>query len=270
MSDISVRGLLSVISNRVELLACLETGVTDKREIEDCLGKSRTTVNRWLNDLEESGLVSLQANQYELTLFGEIVYAQYRRIETQFDDLLQSKPLLKFLSPECGVDIRLIQHAEVLISTDIAPQEPVLRLEDLIENATTHQIKGISPVVLPRYIDFFSDQILHQDLEAEFVLEKDVMEYLVVSYNDIITDVMNSSRGSFARVETGLEYGLVIIDNEAVWVGIHEPGGGLRGAIINHAEPAIEWGLEQFERVQRRAEPITADDIVLRGRQPMR
>jgi predicted transcriptional regulator len=257
---------LEAIAGRAGLIECLDEGVTDKREIEERLNKSRSTINRWLSDLREADVITSEAEGHKLTVVGRLAYEEYVQFEERFSDIHNAKPLLVYLAPEVDFDVRILEGAEILLSDEIAPQEPILRLEDMVQKAQTRTIHGVSPVVLPRYVDFFHDQIVAEGLEAEFVLETDVMEYLLSAYHDEVTAVMETDRGTFTRVEgQGLPYGLAVVDDEGVWVGIYESGGGLRGAIINKSLDAIQWGHEKYDSVRQRAEVVDSSDVMLRG-----
>lgn len=266
MSQAPIRALLEAIAGRAGLIECLDEGVTDKREIEERLDKSRSTINRWLSDLREADVITSEAEGHELTVVGKLAYQEYVQFEERFSDIFNAKPLLVYLPTYVDFDIRILEGAEVLISDEIAPQEPILRLEDMVRKAETRTLQGVSPVVLPRFVEFFHDQIVAEGLEAEFVLETQVMEYLLSAYYDEVTDVMDSERGIFTRVEgQGLPYGLAVVDDEGVWVGIYEPGGGIRGAIINKSHAAIQWGHEKYSSVRARAEVVDQSDVMLRG-----
>lgn len=266
MDQAPIRALLEAIAGRARLIECLDEGVTDKREIEDRLNKSRSTINRWLSDLREADVITPEADGHQLTVAGKLAYQEYVRFEQRFSNIINAKPLLVYLPTDVDFDVRILEDAEVLISHEIAPQEPIHRLEDMVQKAETRTVHGISPVVLPRYVEFFYDQIVAEGLEAEFVFETEVMEYLLSAYHDEVTDVMETKRGSFCQVEgKALPYGLVVVDDEGVWVPIYESGGGLRGAIINTSPAAIHWGHEQYDTVRKRAEVLDQSDVMLRG-----
>lgn len=266
MSQAPLRALLEAIAGRAGLIECLDEGVTDKREIERRLDKSRSTINRWLSDLRDADVITSEADGHQLTVVGKLAYEQYIDFEHRFTDIFNAKPLLVYLPTDLEFDVRILEGAEVLLSDEIAPQEPILRLEDMVRKAQTRTVQGSSPVVLPRYVDFFYEQIVDEGLEAEFVLETDVLEYLLSAYHEEVSEIMDTGRGTFTRVDgRGLPYGLAIVDEEGVWVGIYEPGGGLRGAIINTSKSAIEWGHEQYDEVRSRADVVDQSDIQLRS-----
>lgn len=266
MTQPQVRAMLNAIAGRVELLDCLAEGVTDKPDIVREIGKSRSTITRWLVELEEADLIRSDIDGYRITALGELAYREYHRFEQQYSDLVNARPLLKFLPADGRIEPRLLEGAEIVLSTEFAPQEPIRRLEDTVRRSNTRMFEGSSPVVLPRYVEFFHEMIISDDLDAEFVLTTELMEYLTMAYNAEVNDMMDSERGTFWSLEgDGLPYALAVIDDEAVWVGVHKAGGDIHGAIINTARGAIDWGREQYHRLRDRAEPVDPSDLMLRG-----
>jgi predicted transcriptional regulator len=257
---------MDAIAGRVELLECLSEGLTDKRDIEDRLGKHRSTIKRWLDDLQDADIIASEAEGYQITAVGELAYREYRQFEGRFSTLVNVRPLLAFLPADVELGFRLLEGAEVLLSDEIAPHEPIHRLEDMVRKSKTRVVEGTSPVVLPRYVDFFHQQIMTKNLEAEFVLESTVFEYLLTAYHDEVTDIMDSGRGRFWSLsDRGLPYAMAVVEDEGVWVGVHGPQGGIRGAIINVSEDAIEWGRDQYNSILERAEAVEPSDVMLRS-----
>lgn len=266
MSQGPTRALLEAIAGRAELIECLTEGITDKRDLEARLGKSRSTINRWLNALRQADVITPAAEGHQLTVLGTLAYEEYARFEHRFTGIVNAKPLLVYLPSDVEFGVEVLEDAEVLLSEEIAPLEPILRLEEMVQTAETRVLKAISPVILPRYVEFFHHQVMTNGFEVEFVLERQVMEYLLSAYNEELTAMLETGHGTFSRVEgSALPYGLVVIDQEGIWIGIYEPGGGLRGAIINTSQAAIEWAHDQYNNVRGRAEAVEQGDLMLRG-----
>lgn len=266
MERTPVRNLLEAIAGRTGLLECLEEGLTDKREIEERLNKSRSTINRWLIGFRNAGIITPEAEGHEVTLFGRIAAREYRNVEQRFTSLNDARPLLTCFQQDVSIDMRLLEGAEVLESNEIAPHEPARRLEEMVRRSEDKVIKGFSPLILPRYIDFFHGQVTNRDLEVEFVFGNEVLEYLLMAYYADIQEIIGSDRARILRLEgVGEPFGLVIIDDVGVWVGIYEPGGALRGAIINSTDDAFEWARETYDRLRERTETIEESDIMLRS-----
>lgn len=266
MTRAPIRALMDAIAGRVELLDCLACGVTDKREIEDRIGKSRSTINRWLGNLQDADVITSEAEGYRLTAVGGLAYREFVEFENRYSALVNVRPLLSFLPADVDFDFRLLDGAEVLLSDEIAPHEPIHRLEDLVRKSKTRVVEGTSPVVLPRYVDFFHEQIISEGLEAEFVLETTVFEYLLTAYHDEVTAIMDSGRGRFWSLnDGGLPYAMAVVENEGVWIGVHDPSGGIRGAILNTSVTAVEWGREQYNGILEHAEAVDQSDVMLRS-----
>lgn len=257
---------LEAMVGRAPLLDSLVDGLSDRSTLEATLSRSRSTINRWLVELLEADVICETNGGYRLTLIGRLAYQEYDRFEKRFSAIYNAKPLLGYLPDDAAIDMRLLVDAEVLLSQEFAPQDPVIRLEDMIRTANTGTFRGITPVILIRFIEFFHDQIVTEGLRAEFVLEATAIDYLLSAFHDEISEIIETDRGTFAGLhDEKVPFGLGVIDGEAVWVGVYESGGGLRGAIINTSPAALEWGQEQFEHYRERAEVVEPKDLIYRG-----
>lgn len=266
MNRTPVRALLKAIAGREGILDCIAEGLTDKRSIEDRLGISRSSVTRWIGDLQDVDVITCEAQGLQITALGKLAYQEYDRLEHRFSDLINAGPLLKHLPSDIDLDLRVLEDAEVILSDEIAPLEPFRRLEDMVRNAEMANVRGCLPIVVPRFVDFFHAQIMAGDLEAEFVLKSGLLEYLMTAYHTEFVDLVESGRGTFWSIEgSGPPYALALVGEEGIWVGVHKPGDSFRGAIINTSQSAIDWGHEQYYRLRDSAAPVDRSDMMFRG-----
>lgn len=62
------------------------------------------------------------------------------------------------------------------------------------------------------------------------------------------------------RIDETTKIGIVVVDNEQVWIGVYDDG-GLEGAIINDNEFTLEWATDMLHTYRSQAEKV-----FLRGR----
>lgn len=260
--------LLQKVASRADVLECLYNGVSDSRVIEERIGVSRMTIYRALQELREFGLVAGE-NPPRLTLVGKLAYEQYKQVDQGLSNLIEVTPLLGHLSPDVELGPRVLNEAEVCLPQGGAPHDPVLRLEKLVQEAESKELKGFSPVVLPAYVRFFHKQIVERGFEAEFVVAFRPIEYLLVHHMREMTEVMETGRCTFYKLSgVKIPYGVVTVVGEGIWIGIYDSDEMLRGAIINKSPAAIRWGLEQYDHFQEQAELLDQKDLLLRGPRP--
>lgn len=56
------------------------------------------------------------------------------------------------------------------------------------------------------------------------------------------------------QIAQELSFGLITVDNDAVWVGIYDDGGALHAALGNTTNGAVEWAREVYEQYKRQAD----------------
>lgn len=260
MNEDQIRELLTAVSRRSGVIDCFLDDVTDKREIEDRLGISRTTVNRAFRQLENVDAIVAEGGKYRLTFLGKLAHQQYEDLEGSYETLVEAKSLLLYLPSDAHLDASVLDGVDVLESSDIAPHEPIRRLEAVVRNGET--VKGCFPVALPWFVDFFHEQVVEDGLVAEFIFPDRLVEYLLTAYNDEVSGIIGSGNGTIYRLSEDqvLPFGLVIVDDGLVWIGVYGEGNALRGAFVNTSEAAVAWCLDVFADSREAAE-----EVFLRG-----
>lgn len=78
MDDNQPSKIIEIVQKRTGFFELLSEGINDKRNIEEELGVSRSTVNRTLSELDQLGMVEADNGDLDLTLYGELSYQQYQ------------------------------------------------------------------------------------------------------------------------------------------------------------------------------------------------
>lgn len=243
--------LMQTVASRARVIECLFDGVTDKRDLQDALDVSRTTIDRAFHDLEEIDVVRSSGSDYELTLSGRLAYQNDEQLSQRYQSIATATPLLLQLPIDAPVGVRLLKDADVSPSKPCAPHEPISQLEELIHHGT--HVRAFFPVVLQRYVDLFHDQITETSIEAELILGDDIVDVLSEHYSDEFRAIVRADACELLTVPEAPPFGLVVVDTKHVWMGVHEERGGLRGAIYNETEDAVDWGVETYQQYRNRA-----------------
>ena len=173
---------LDVVARRARFIDCLRDGPKYNRDIRDALDVSRSTAYKAVRELESLDMASRCDQGYELTNLGRLLHAEYERALDRIGEVCRPGHLLSVLPADTDVPFAVLDGASVFFAERHAPNRPVREIESLVEAATV--LRGTGPVVLPRYVELFHEQILADELDAELVFERQAVEYLVSDYTE--------------------------------------------------------------------------------------
>jgi len=246
------------ISRRSTVIECLVDGPKYNRDIRDELDVSRSTAYKAVAELEELDLARRGDDGYELTLLGQLIFAQYRQCYDQITDICRPGGLLALLPRDIDLPYEFFTDAEITRSERHAPNQPVREVERVVEEAST--VKGTGPVVLPRYVELFSDQVLSDELDAALVFEHPAFDHLATVYEEDIQEAVQSENLDVWVTDSELPYGLLVVEEPVTSAGIivYDDAGDIKGFVTNDTDAAYDWGRSQWERYRTDAvEPPT-------------
>lgn len=255
-----VRTVLDTLDTRESFVEQLADGPMWKRELQEELRFSRSTVYKAVRDLKEQGLVERRDDGYGLTLIGRLLFERRRRFHDVADAIYRSAPLLAALPSDVDIPSTLLVAADVVFAERFAPNQPVLTIESLVRD--TDSLKGLSPVVLPQYVDVFHDELVFGDLQAELLLERPVVEHLCVEYERPFDEASEAGDLLVHTTDETLMYGMLLLGTpiRCVVLIVHGPNGELCGLIINETPAAIGWGEDSWGRHLANADPVCSRD----------
>lgn len=244
--------LLQVLARRGKLLDCLWNGIKEKRQLEERLEQSRSTLNRALNDLEENHLVVERTDGYEVTPAGEVARQLYTWAYEPFAEAL---PVLAHLSLEDPLDPKFVYGGRVTRAEHPNPGEPIDQLRDLVGDC--RQIKGMSPIGLIRHLDFFQVQNVDDSSVAEFVFDEKCLGYLWDTHSEKMQTAVTAEHCMLWMSDETPPFSLLIIDDAIAWLGIHDAEGVVKGAIVNDSNVAVDWARNIYRRYRSQSERVT-------------
>ena len=246
--------LLKCLRKRESLIKYLIEDTTGKRALTEKLDVSRPTVDRAFRELEEIGFIESQGTDYRPTLYGQLAFEQYEMFTNTIDQLLKGEDMFIHLPPSRPIDYKVLEGAEIRSAPRHAPHEPLLQVRELVKPA--HQITGLSPVVLPDLVRLFHEQIVENRVAAEFILQEPLIETITANYKNELDEVLESGRASFRETNEMIPFGLLIIDDETVWVGIYDLEGSLQGTITNDSTDAVAWATEIYQSYRNDSQEV--------------
>ncbi len=243
----SVGGLISTVTKRAEFLSVLSSEPTPKRDLQDELGVSRSTVYKAVRELREHDLVERTDDGLSLTLAGQMLEAEYTSFRGRVEDVQRTRQLLSILPTDCEIPSTLLDDADVILAERHAPNHPIQYFKRIVSNSDS--VRGLSPVALPQYIELFHERSVSNGMPVKLVLEQPVIEYLVTDYSDELREALNAGGLSVWETEATLPFGLVVGEGtqDEVGVVVYDARGELRGLIANRTSKAVEWGRDTFE-----------------------
>jgi len=219
--------LLSLLARRSGFVECLVEGGLERRDLVDELELSRSAVYKGVKELEETGLVEDSGEGLVPTAYGKAVFDVYVDAEDRLDEVIGLRRLLRTLPRDVEVPFELLEEGEVVLPERSAPHAPLKRFEELVEGADS--VKGLSPVVLPDYVELFHGLLSRNGAEVSLILERGVVEHLASTYSEELNDGLSSS-GFELYIEEELPFGLVVVDEEEIGLVIYDSKGGNEGS----------------------------------------
>lgn len=253
------RTLLEKLLRRTELIERVEEGIVEKRELTERLDVSRATVDRAVRELESADVLERTGEGYALTLFGELAYAEFRRLVDRFETLDSARELLVLLPAGFEIEPEVLDGAEVVLAERPIPHEPLDRFEELIE--THDRTSCYMPVAFPSSIAVLHRRITTSEAEVELLFDGPLVDRLRANYDDELRDALAAENATLRRIppERGLDVVLALFDERVVWIGVHADG-DVRGSITLESDRATEWARAHLNRYREIGEEITSTE----------
>lgn len=246
--------MLSTIMKRAEILRCISQGISEKRKIEANIDMSRSTINRAYSELEDQGLLQKSSGNFDLSLYGKIALEQYEFLIDSYGVLNNSSTIIRNISADSYVDLRLLNGAETVSPNERMPSRPYQDMKEKILNADL--LKGFLSVEPPEFTEVVNEAAFSQNLTVELILEDELITALSDIHVELLIELVNSENSNLWQSSINLPYEVFIFDTEQVWMCVHQNGGGLCGIIRNNTNPAVEWANEIFNQYQEEAKAL--------------
>jgi predicted transcriptional regulator len=243
--------------NRTVILSFLSESVPrTRRECEEELGISRTTVQRNLDALIEQGWVREIPEGYILTACGEFVERVFFDFATAIDRIEALEPFLSRVDPtEFDVDLTELRDARVTASSPENPYAPVNRHVDALETATEFQL--MTAVVGREALNQVKTRAAQEGCVGELILSRDALEIVRgdPSCKDTFDQARETESLSLYSFDGELPYYLGLIDG-LVQIGVEDDERYPRALLESENEGVVRWARERYSTVKERSTPI--------------
>lgn len=176
-SSLEAVKFLANSANRVEVLTALVDGESGRREIQEQVDASRSTVSRILDEAQTRGWVDSEGSRYWLTPIGRSMVTDFRSyLETVEGHQHLGEMVNKLPPPLFSLDFRHLRDVDVIEVTAENPAAPFTRAFELFYEATRY--RGVNTTALPQHVEVLRDRVVDGHLDFEQVFESTFVETL--------------------------------------------------------------------------------------------
>lgn len=246
--------LRRVVVRRSDVLRAIGTDGVSKRDLEDRVDVSRSTVDRSIRELESNRLIERTNGAFRRTLAGELSLREYDAFVSRMDGLADNADLLESLPSDTDVDAAVFDGADVVRSTPHAPQAPVAELCAFIERAD--RLRGLCFTAFPRGMDAYRSA-LERGVETELVLARPAVERFVSAF-DTASPPLETDHLTIRQATTEPEYGLLLAetpDAPVAGMTLYDDG-GVSAFLSNDDTEAVSWARARLVDAREHSVPL--------------
>jgi len=252
-----------VLRKRGDVLAALSTDRLDKRELGDAVGVSRSTVDRAVTDLIETGLAQQVDGRFEATHAGQLALETHRAYRDTTDTLGAAEPLLAAIPDDAPVSSDILDSGTVTYADPALPETALSEVLSRLPEADT--LRGFAPVVKTNYVSMLEDAVIEEGLAVEIVVTAETIDSLRSSApaRAEVAEFFAADTVEVFVTEESLPYALWLLNGPSLahaGVTVHE-GGAVVGVLSNDRPEAVANYRDQYESIRERATPLAADAL---------
>lgn len=256
--------LRDTVAKRTDVLASIRESPARKPELTERLDVSRSTVDRAVDSLVETGLITRDDGRYHVTAHGRLSLDARREYVESTDALADAAPLLQAIPRDAEVPRPLVEDGIIRLAKPHAPENALTAPVEQLE--TAERLLVFSAVVKSSYMNLVHNEVVENDLDVDLVLSEQATESLASLAGAIgtVEELLDSERFSLYTTEARLPFTLFVAPDErteVVGIMAHE-NGGIVGSATCGAETALEWGRNMFDDVIADADPVQKSELM--------
>lgn len=247
--------VLDEVFGKREIIDSLYQTPQKKHELAGKIGVSSKTVYRRTRELEELQLVKRDDTGYCLTGLGYIHATMLRYIKNISGSLCEVNELLNDVSSDALPPFQIFSNADIVCSEPHAPNKPLELVESFV--CDTQRVKGISPVLLPKYVELFHDEVVSSGLVLELVLTEAVASHLKSEYNKRL-DRATDSGATILATSADVSLGLLISKSPSreLLLLMYDSRNRLNGAVRTDDPVGLDWAETIYRNYRMDATPL--------------
>lgn len=248
--------MLSDLRRKI-LIGLLEKPMT-RKEMRSSLDLTPAALNPKIKRLEEIGLIYESKNLYALTEMGKLVAGEVKNFLSRIK--LIGKYLDFFVEHAPGIPPEFMERIYELEGGNIVRASPldvsVPYREFASKLSESKDIRGISPIFNPSYIELFS-HLNNGKRKISLIVTSSVLELLKSRYLDYIKSFIESDNCSIYEFLEDIKIALTVTD-VFLSLGLFNKDGTYDTTtdLISEDRRALKWGFDLFELYKKESKKI--------------
>lgn len=239
-------------ANRVQVLTALIDGEATRRDLEEEVEGSRSTVARILDEAQEREWVDSEGTRYWLTPLGELMVTDFRSYLATVEGYQQLGELVNHLPPPLfSLDSRHYRDADIVKRTADNPGAPFTRALKIFRQATEY--RGLNSTALPDHVKVLRERAEQGRLDFEQVLEKAFVETIRANPERSAEWKVLSDRvwlyDGIVPINVHIVDGVVVI-----WLG--ENRNEVEGLFVSENSSVVSWAESLYEEYLSESKPL--------------
>ncbi len=257
------RALLETLIQRDAVLHRLQEGVAHKRDLVEDLDQSRSTLDRAVRELVDSGLAERRDEGYAATAAGRLALEQLGDVRDGLEDIVAAQAVLEPLPGEAVPPTDAVVGSRVLSASEPAPYRPLERLHERISGATGY--RAVLPALDdPRHVRLLYEHVVTAGNEADLTVSPDLFDTLREEFPRRLAAMAGTAGFDLAVASAVPPYGLLILegpgaDESTVALEVFSPGGGVHGVLLSGTQGAAAWAGDRLASARQGATDRTAE-----------
>ena len=245
--------LRETLHKRSELLQAVANQPHTKPELIDVIGKSRSTVDRSVEDLEAVDCIERRDGAYCITMKGKLALTEYTSYSGVTNSIEAAGDILNHLPEESTISRDFLKDVTVHQADPRVPGTALEESNKLLQ-ASTRMI-GLAPTAPTWYPEILGDVVRNQSLTVEIVVEEAVFQSLSDVKGDEIASLAAHDEVTFYTFQDSLPYALWVMDQgDSAYAGITVyENGGVQGILVNNSTEAVTWAKGVYQEYQQQS-----------------
>lgn len=239
-------------SNRVQVLTALGGGQATRRDIQEDVDGSRSTVARILDEAQTRGWVDSEGTRYWLTPLGEAMVSDFRTYLSKVEGHQHLGDMVNHLPPPLfSLDARHYRDAEVVELTPDNPAAPFSRAYEVFRDAGEY--RGLNSTALPEHVKVLRDRVARGVLDFEQVMERDFVE--TIRDEPERSAVWQTLTDRVLVYDDVVPINVHVVDGTVlVWLG--RTRDEVAGLFVSESSAVVRWAESLYEEYRADAEPL--------------
>lgn len=254
LSDLS-----ETVAKRDDLMSALADADATKPELIDEYDVPRSTLDRAIRELRETGLVVRDGDRYELTTSGRLALDARERYVRLLTSVVDSSSVLDGLSNTADVPLEFLDEASVVEAEPPSFDQPTREFLRLADSADAG--RGYLPYPEPSLVDAMNDRVGDGELRGTMLVASEIFD-ADGEFEGRWPAIFDDSAFEVRAADSGPEFGLWVLgegrDRRVALVEFDEPG--VAGVVVNGSDTAVRWAENTLESLVGEDELLTDAD----------